>query len=139
MAESHRDVLRFFQRVIAFRKAHPALSRPYFYAGLTNERGLTDISWHGTQLDSPGFDDVSARALACTIAGFSGSPDLHVMMNMFWEPLDFEVPENPRRGWLVAIDTFEASPQDIADQGQQRPFTGSSCTVQGRIVITDGT
>jgi isoamylase len=91
MVAANQEILRYVQRMIAFRKAHPALWQPRFYTGETNERGLTDITWHGTTLHSPGFDDPQARALACTIAGFGGNADLHVMMNMFWEPLDFEV------------------------------------------------
>jgi isoamylase len=133
--DSQQDVLRYFRRVIVFRKAHPALSRPYFYSGQVNERGLTDITWHGTQLGSPGFGDPEGRALACTIAGFTSQPDLHVMMNMFWEPLDFEVPAHPRGAWSLAIDTFAASPQDIAEPGQEPRLTGRSCTVRGRSIV----
>ena len=135
MAESNGDTLRYFQRVIAFRKAHPALSRPYFYSGEINERGLPDIVWHGTRLSSPGFDDPDARALACTIAGFGDAADLHVMMNMFWEPLVFEVPASPRRAWRVAVDTFAASPDDIPDPGEARALDKSSCTVQPRSIV----
>jgi glycogen operon protein len=135
MAGAHRDVLRYFQHIIGFRKAHPALSQPYFYTGDVNDRGMLDISWHGTRLNSPGFSDPNARALACTIAGFGGAADLHVMMNMFWEPLAFEVPANPRRAWRLAIDTFADSPRDIASPGEEPPFAPSSCTVQGRSIV----
>ena len=135
MLESNRAVFRYFQRMIAFRKAHPALWQPYFYRGETNQRGLADITWHGTKLNSPGFGDPAARALACTIAGFGDSEDLHVMMNMFWEPLDFEVPADPGRGWHLAIDTFADSPSDIADVGQEAVFTGQRCQVQGRSIV----
>jgi glycogen operon protein len=62
------------------------------------------------------------------------------MMNMFWEPLDFEVPVGPLRVWHIAIDTFEHSPQDIADQGHDAPLHHPLCTVQGRsIVVLVGT
>jgi isoamylase len=135
LAESQIHVLRFVQRIIAFRKAHPSLSRPCFYTGAFDERGLADIIWHGTRLHSPGFDDPEARALACTIAGVDGSADLHLMMNMFWEPLEFDVPAIPERTWRVAIDTFAESPHDIAAEGQEPPFIGSSCTVQARSIV----
>jgi isoamylase len=130
---AHQGMLRFVQRLIAFRKAHPALSRPSFYTGALNERGLPDITWHGTVLNSPGFNDPLARALAFTIAGFGGTPDLHVMMNMFWEPLAFEVPVFG--AWQVVIDTFAPSPRDIADPGQEVRFTGQRYTVQGRSIV----
>ena len=64
----------------------------------------------GLPLLSPHLlDDPLGRALACTIAGFDGDADLHVMMNMFWEPLTFEVPQDPQRGWHVAVDTLTDS------------------------------
>ena len=134
-ARSFHDVLRYFQCVIAFRKTHPALSRPHFYTGETNERGLPDIAWHGTRLNSPGFDDPDSRALACTIAGFRNGPDLHVMMNMFWEPLEFELPTVRQRAWHLSIDTFAASPDDIAVAGEERPIAGASQKVQGRSIV----
>jgi glycogen operon protein len=135
MADSNREVLRFFQRMIAFRKAHPALRQPHFYRGETNEQGLADITWHGTQLGNPGFDDPQGRALACTIAGFGGAPDLHVMMNMFWKALDFDVPPDRQRHWRFALDTFARSPYDIGDSGDDRRLSRPLCTVQGRSIV----
>jgi pullulanase/glycogen debranching enzyme len=40
MIDANRGLLRFVQRMIAFRKAHRALTRPHFYRGETNERGV---------------------------------------------------------------------------------------------------
>jgi glycogen operon protein len=57
------------------------------------------------------------------------------MMNMFWEPLDFEVPAHTGRRWGRAIDTFAPSPHDIASVGQEPALAGSSCTVQGRSIV----
>jgi isoamylase len=135
LAGSNQEMLRYVQRMIAFRTAHPALRQRHFYTGEVNERGVADVTWHGTRLGSPGFGDPQARALACTIAGFGGDSDLHVMMNMFWDPLDFEVPVDPQRAWHIAVDTFVPSPHDIADQDQRAPLRGSLCTVQGRSIV----
>ena len=135
LTKRNDDVLRFFQRLIAFRKTHRVLMRPRFYSGRTNEREMNDITWHGTKLDSPGFSDPEARALAFTIAGFGQEADLHVMMNMFWEPLPFEVPVDPGRKWRVALDTFRPSPHDIAEAFAEPEFTGSSCMVRERSIV----
>ena len=129
----NEEMLRYVQRMIAFRKAHPALWQPSFYTGAINERGLPDITWHGTTLNSPGFDNPQGRAVACTIAGFGTTVDLHVMMNMFWEPLDFEVPAHGT--WQVAIDTGARSPHDIANPGQEARLTRERCGVQGRSIV----
>ena len=133
LVDSNHEMLHFVQRLIAFRKAHPALWQRSFYTGASIGRGVPDITWHGTTLNSPGFNDPQARALACTIAGVGGTADLHVMMNMFWEALDFEVPA--RGTWRLAIDTSTRDRRDIADPGGESPSTGHQCPVAGRSII----
>jgi isoamylase len=131
LVEWHQDVFRFFKHMIAFRKRHSILHRPRFFSGEANERGTKDIAWHGTMLDSPGWGNPTARALAFTLGGFDGNPDLHVMMNMYWEPLDFQVPSAPGQQWGLAIDTFRPSPQDILEPGREQPITGDRYRVEG--------
>ena len=104
--------------MIDFRKRHPAVHRSRFFDGKLNERGLPDVSWHGCQLLRPGWDDPNARALAFTLAGFGAEADIHVMLNMDAEGLDFEIPAVKGRQWHLAVDTAQPSPQDIAESGQ---------------------
>ena len=78
--------------MIAFRKSHEALRRGQFFNGSVNERGSKDVSWHGTKLEQPGWSDPNSRVLAFTLAGFNGEPDIHVLLNMASEALDFELP-----------------------------------------------
>ncbi len=131
--DANRDLFRFVQRLIAFRKAHPALWQPRFYTGTLDARGMPDIAWHGTQLERPGFDDPDARALACTIAGVEGSPDLHVMMNMYWEALTFEVPAPG--GWRLAIDTSAEPPGDAPGDTPGGPAAVAAWVVPGRTIV----
>lgn len=135
LPEKHSGMFRFWQRMIAFRAAHPAVHRSRFFDGKINERGLADISWHGTELNAPGWDDANARALAWTVADFDGIADIHVMANMYWEPLSFAVPEVPGRRWHRAIDTSLPSPDDILDLGDERPIGSDRMTVSGRSII----
>jgi glycogen operon protein len=100
-----------------------------------NEHGLKDVSWHGTKLNFPGWDDENARALAMTLAGFDGDCDLHVMFNMFWESLDFELPIAPGRRWRLAVDTAQPSPHDIADPGTEKDVPGNTYRVEARSVV----
>jgi isoamylase len=127
LVEKHRDLLRFFKSMIEFRKRHAALRRGWFFDGNRNERGLADATWHGTKLGSPGWSDPSAKALALTLAGFNGDPDLHVMLNMHWDKLDFEAPEVAGRRWFKAVDT--AAPGDEVEVPE------STIVVQGRSVV----
>ena len=134
LPQKNRDLYRFWKRMIEFRKKHPALHRGKFFSGAVNQRGLTDIAWHGTKLNSPGWDDLNGRSLSLTLAGFDGDADIHIMLNMHWERLDFELPTVPGRTWRKAVDTSQAPPLDIADFGGELPVVGNAYTVQGRSV-----
>jgi glycogen operon protein len=122
--------------MIAFRRAHPTVHRSRFFTGERNERGLPDIAWHGTALEAPDWSDPEARALSCTLAGFDGEPDVHVLLNMYWEPLDFELPTVPDRSWRRVLDTALAPPDDIADSaGGGVPLPAASYRAAGRSVV----
>jgi isoamylase len=70
-----------------------------------------------------------------TLAGFGGDSDLHVMFNMFWDSLDFEIPIVPGRRWCLAIDTAHPSPSDIAEPGSELELGGATLRVQARSVV----
>jgi glycogen operon protein len=135
LLDRHRDLLRFWKRMIEFRKSHAALRLGRFFTGAVNDRGLADVTWHGAKLDTPGWSDPEARALAMTLAGFLGDPDLHVMLNMHWDSLEFDLPAVPGRRWSIAVDTARTPPHDIADPGDESPVTGITCTVEARSVV----
>ncbi len=135
LTEQQAGLLRFWRLLIEFRKEHAALRLGRFFSGEVNERGLPDAAWHGTRLNQPGWSDPEARALGMTLAGFDGDSDLHVMMNMYWESLDFEVPEVVGRRWLLAIDTARSSPHNIADAGLESEAPGSIRNVEARSVV----
>jgi isoamylase len=119
LVQRNQDVFRFFKEMIAFRGRHPIVRRPGFFAGEANARGLLDIAWHGCTLNSPGWSDPGSSVLAFTMGGFDGDDDLHVMLNMANQDLDFEIPPVAGRRWRRAVDTSLPSPQDIALSGDE--------------------
>jgi isoamylase len=135
LVERNPDLYRFWKRMIEFRKRHAALRRGQFFDGRVNARGLTEVAWHGTKLNTPGWYDPNSRALAATLAGFDGDGDIHITLNMYWEALDFELPSVPGRTWLKAVDTSQPSPLDISDYGDELPVIGNACRVPGRSVV----
>jgi isoamylase len=135
LAEENRSLLRFWKLLIAARP-HFRAGRPgRFFKGEVNERGLPDVVWHGTQLNKPGWNDPNARCLAYTLGGFDGESDLHAMLNMYWGPLDFEVPVVPGRRWYRIVDTARPSPEDIVETARQVPIEGHQVRVEGRSVL----
>ena len=133
--QTESGMLRFWSELIAFRKSHPAVHRARFFSGAINERGMPDISWHGTKLNEPGWNDPHARALAWTVAGSLAHSDIHVMVNMYWEPLTFEIPQIYERAWYTAVNTALPSPQDINAPGNEVLVNSHHVEVSGRSIV----
>jgi glycogen operon protein len=121
--------------MIAFRKRHPIVHRARFFTGETNERGLPDVTWHGCQLNAPGWNDPNSRSLAYTMGGFGADPDMHVMLNMDGQALTFELPIVPGRKWYRTLDTSLAAPDDIAEDGREVAIDGSTYIVNDHSVV----
>jgi glycogen operon protein len=117
----NESLLRFWRLLIAFRKRHPSLRRERFFDGTRNERGLPDIAWHGCQLGAPGWNDPTSRVLSFTLGGLGSDPDLHVILNMDRQELDFQLPQIAARRWLRAFDTARPAPTDACDPGREPP------------------
>jgi isoamylase len=102
------DIFRFFKSMIAFRKSHPALSRSRFWR--------EDVAWYGV---GPSVDLThDSRSLALCLHGFSQSDDdIYVMINAYWEELDFEIQEGTPQEWSRVVDTALPSPDDFSAHG----------------------
>ena len=135
LAAENRDMFRFWKGMIDFRKKHSTLRSRRFFSGAVNDRGLADVSWHGCKLNRPGWSDPQARALAMTLGGVDGEPDIHAMLNMYWDDLDFELPPLIGRNWWQVVDTAEPSPRDIVDAGEEVKIEGSSAHLRGRSIV----
>jgi glycogen operon protein len=135
LVEKNTGLLRFFKQMIAFRKQHPSVRRERFFTDGTNERGMREINWHGCQLFAQDWHDPNCRILACTIWSLSRDDDLHVMLNMEWTDMDFEVPTLQKKRWLKVIDTALPSPLDFDESGRGRVISGGVCHVQEHSVV----
>jgi isoamylase len=135
LVDQNRDVLRFFQHIIAFRKQHACLRRGRFFTGHVNERGLKDLEWHGCELYQPGWEDPESRVLALTLGASGTQADVHIILNMYWDSLSFALPPVRTRQWYRAIDTSRVSPDDIVEPGQEVLVHDSAVTVPGRTVM----
>jgi glycogen operon protein len=135
LTEQNRALLRFWKLAIAARH-HFRAGRPgRFFSGEVNERGLPDVAWHGTQLNKPGWDDPNARALSYTLGGFDGEADLHGMLNMYWDALNFQLPVIPGQRWYRLVDTARPSPDDIIETANQVPIAENQMRVEGHSVV----
>jgi isoamylase len=112
------ELLAFTRRLIAFRKAHPVFRRRRFLAGAE----ASELGWFtpaGEAMTAANWADENGRALAIYLDG-SDDPDrapdgslmtdddFLVLVNAWWEPLDFTVPAT-RAGqdWRCEISTYD--------------------------------
>jgi len=124
--DAHRDVFRFARLMIGFRKAHPSLCRSRFWRH--------DVRWYGV---GPSVDmSHGSHSFAYHLSGASQADhDLYVMVNAYWEPLQFVVQEGRPRQWQRVVDTGQESPDDIREPGRKVPLTSERYTAGPRSVV----
>lgn len=120
LLETNKDLFNFFKEIIAFRKNNSYLTRRHFFRSeTTNNKGLKALAWHGVQLNKPGWDTWYAKALAFTMGAIEvDDQDIHVMMNMDNQPLNFELPIVEGYQWYRFVDTHLSAPYDITTTAQ---------------------
>ena len=124
--ETNKEIFRFFSKMIAFRKAHPSLSRSRFWR--------EDVRWYGVGPEPDlSFD---SHSLAFALHGAShGDVDLYVMINAYWEPLRFVIHEGGAVDWLRVVDTSLESPGDFLEEGSEAAIVTSAYVVAARSVV----
>jgi isoamylase len=122
----NQDIFRFFQNMIAFRKAHPSISRSRFWR--------EDVRWYGVDE----FPDLSSdsRSLAFCLHGTrEQDADLYVMINAFWQELTFKVQEGQASDWYRVVDTSLPGPQDFCEPGTEAHLQDLEYAVHPRSTV----
>jgi isoamylase len=116
LATRHADVHRFLKLLIERR-----LLRDLYPEGhpvsLNRLLAAANKTWHGVKLGQPDWTPLSHSVALCA-EDRKEKFFLHVILNAYWEPLEFELPEAGRHGtglWRRWIDTALDSPNDIAE------------------------
>ncbi len=141
-ASIDEDLLDFTRRLITFRRTHPVFRRRRFLVGAA----AAELQWFtpaGTAMDGGDWADPSALAVAVYLDGrddpdraengtYSSDDDFMVLINAWWEPLDFTLPVT-RTGarWHAEIDTYDPA----AAAAAPRRRVGDHVTVGPRSVM----
>jgi glycogen operon protein len=134
LVEKHADVLRFATHLIARRLLRDT-EREQQRESLTQLLQRAKFSWHGVKLGQPDWSDHS-HSVAFTAELRNEKMLLHVILNAYWEPLDFELPPLDSSGmWRRWIDTALESPQDIVPWQTSPSIPGFTYRAQSRSVV----
>ena len=96
-----------------------------------------DITWHGVKLNEPDWRH-SSHSIAFTAWFTRDRAPYHVILNAYWEPLEFELPSVSDGGghpWRRWIDTFLESPHDIVEWEQAPRISGHWYRAEPRSVV----
>jgi glycogen operon protein len=124
--QAHADVHRFFRRMIAFRKAHPSLSRSRFWRD--------DVRWYGVG-HAVELSDHSHSLAFCLRGASQGDCDLYVMINASGQDQTFTLQEGQTGQWRRVIDTGRDNPDDFREPGQEVPLNSGAYVVASRSVV----
>ena len=96
--DKNREIFRFARGMIAFRSAHPILSKEQFYTD-------AEIHWFASQGGLPNWTDPKEKRFGCLIHE-DGQSALCLMVNAGDNAIDFGLPSAPSGArWRLAVDT----------------------------------
>ena len=134
LVEKHADVHRFVTLLNARRLLRDE-EHEHRRLSLNQILRQAKIAWHGVNLNQPDWS-ASSRSVAFTAEIDKEKLIIHLMLNAYWEALDFELPPvgngNPWRRW---IDTALDSPNDIVEWQSSPSITGNTYRAEPRSVV----
>jgi len=134
LVQRHADIHRFTQLLIARRVLRDVSSERQRVMLTTLLRQAT-TAWHGVNLWRPDWSS-NSHSLALSADLRRAGLKMHLIMNAYWEPLDFEIPApEGGRTWRRWIDTSLDSPDDIVPWLDAPAFTGAAYRAAPRSVV----
>jgi glycogen operon protein len=112
--ETQTDLLRFVRKLIHLAQSLTLLQRERrLETDPTSPR--LNLIWHGTRLNQPDWS-ANSHTIAFTLRDAEVGEALHVLINAYWEPLTFQLPElGDGKLWYRIIDTAQTSPDDFCE------------------------
>jgi pullulanase/glycogen debranching enzyme len=116
LVTKHADVHRFVTMLRARRLLRDGVPERQRLS-LNQILGKANKAWHGVKLGQPDWSD-SSHGLAFTAEVPSENLLFHLILNAYWEALDFELPQTRNRSknsWCRWVDTSLDAPHDIVE------------------------
>lgn len=134
LVERHADMHRFV-RLLNARRLLRDVDHERRRVSISEMLRDAKNSWHGMRLHQPDWADGS-HTLALNGELRREGLQFHLILNAYWEPLDFELPKLQREDrWRRWIDTALASPNDIVPGEIAPPVSGDTYRAEARSVV----
>ena len=130
----HADVNRFLQLLIA-RRLLRDVEHERQRVSLPEMLEQAIMAWHGVKLLQPDWSD-NSHSVALGAELKAEGLRLHLILNVYWEPLTFELPKPQGGGsWKRWIDTALDSPNDIVPWKMAPAVSSDTYRVEVRSVV----
>jgi isoamylase len=134
LLDKHADVHRFATLLIARRVLRDVEHERQRVSLVTILREARK-AWHGVRLNQPNWSDDSHSLALCAEPRRYGVL-FFVILNAYWEPLEFELPPpKGAGGWRRWIDTGLDSPEDIVPWKMTPSVQGAKYRAKARSVV----
>ena len=131
----HTDVFRFVKLLIERRMMREV---EHERRRITLSQFLTEANhaWHGVKLNHPDWSPLS-HSIALSAELKNEGLLLHVILNGYWEALDFELPPvvNGNQNWRRWIDTALEPPHDICEWASAVPIPNRTYRAEAKSVV----
>jgi isoamylase len=136
LLKKHADVHRFFT-LLAARRLLRGTDHERQRISLNRLIREANKAWHGVRLGEPDWNEHSL-SVALTVEIRPEQLLLHLILNAYWEPLDFALPPSGPGGavpWRRWIDTALQTPNDIVPWQEAPPVAGLTYRAEARSVV----
>jgi glycogen operon protein len=133
LLKKHADVQRFVKLLCAQRGLR-TVKHEHARISLHTVLQHAKMAWHGVKLHQPDWGEGS-HSLALGGELHEEGLLFHLILNAYWEPLEFELPPLESGTWRRWIDTSLKSPDDIAVWDEAPPVVDSAYRVADRSVV----
>jgi glycogen operon protein len=135
LLDKHADVHRFVKLLIA-RRLMRDLGPERRRLSLNQFLKASRLAWHGVKLNQPDWSPGS-RSVAFGAELAEEGLYLHLILNTYWEPLDFELPPlaNEKDTWRQWIDTTIDPPNEIFEWRAAPAVAGRTYRAGPRSVV----
>jgi glycogen operon protein len=134
--QKHADVHRFV-KLLCERRLLRGTEHERQRISLNRLIREANQAWHGVRLNQPDWSDHS-HSVAFTAEIRKDRLRFHLILNAYWEPLDFELPpagDGVSAPWRRWIDTALDSPNDIVPWREAPPVPGPAYRAEARSVV----
>jgi isoamylase len=133
LVSKHTDLYRFVKLLIE-RRVLRDVEHERLRVTLSQALREARYAWHGVKINQPDWSTTS-HSLAMSAEPKNEGRALYIILNAYWEGLEFELPMLRNSEWRRWIDTALETPHDICEWNTTVPVGGGAYRAGARSVV----